>query len=161
MPAASFAKRHLAIAVLIALIVILGGAVLVLSFFNDLPNSNPSIRLDSVDGTWAGVAHNKDGGTSYYILVLKQDGTTVTGQAQAQNGAGSGYAQVHGSYDGNILTLEEFNPTGTGWEGICNWHLNLHTVGSLATPQMAGNFQDIRRSDGSCDSYGTVALDRR
>src|SRR5437762_6257317 len=101
------------------MVVILAGAVLVLSFLNVLPNNNPSIRLDSINGTWAGTAHNKDGGTSYYILVLTQNGTTVTGQAQAQNAAGSGYAQVRGSYDGNVLTLEEYNPTGTGWDGIC------------------------------------------
>jgi len=160
-PTAKLAKRHLIIAILIMLVVVLAGAVLVLASLNELPNSSPSIKLDTVNGTWAGTAHNKDGGQSYYILVLSQNGTAISGQAQAQNGAGSGYAQVRGSYSGNVLSLEEYNPSGTGWSGICNWRLNLHTIGSFSTPQMAGNFQDIQRSDGTCISYGTIILDRR
>ena len=154
-------KRHLVIGILIALMVVLVGVVMLLSASGLLLNSNQTIRLNSVAGTWAGSVQNKNGKPSYYILVLTQNGTSVTGQAQAQNDAGSGYAQVRGTYSGNLLSLEEYNPTGTGWSGICNWRLNLHTIGSVNTPQMTGEFVDIETSERSCDNYGTVILDRR
>jgi hypothetical protein len=154
-------KRHLAIGVLITLMFVLVGVVMLLSTSGLLFNSDLAIHMDNINGTWAGTVHNSNGGQSYYILVLTQNGTSVTGQAQAQNDAGSGYAQVRGSYSGNLLSLEEYNPTGTGWSGICNWRLNLHTIGSLNTPQMTGKFVDIQNSDGYCNNYGTVVLDRR
>ena len=127
---------------------------------NLMRSPTPTSLIEDVTGTWSGIAHVSDGTELEYQLTLIQSGTDVRGKAQSTSSLEETYAAyAQGSYIDGVLTLREFDEVTQS--NICYWELTLSVAREDSLEVIAGSYEDIRNTEGTCTLNGDVRLSRK